>query len=112
MQTRKLIASINHATDCLDLYRAELARILGLMCADVGDSLQLEMIINSDSDIRARAGRFVLFVDQLEILFCYDRCKMVHWFRAHHKVLGTSPFLAMVDENRLEDVISVLGIKN
>jgi len=105
-----LIASINYATDSLDLYRAELARILGLMCQDVGSSMQLEILLNRDSEARMRAERFVFFVSRLEAMFHHDRSRMVHWFRAENKSLGTSPFIAMVDENRLEEIISVMSI--
>jgi hypothetical protein len=106
--THSLIASINYATDSLGLYRAELARILGLMCSDVGDSLLLEDLLNRDAETNMRAQRFVFFFSRLEILFDHDSIKMAHWFRGKHKTLGTSPLLAMVDENKLEEVISVM----
>lgn len=103
-----LIAAINYATDNLGLYRAELARILGLMCGDVAESRQLEILLDHNPESRKQAERFVFFASRLEMLFSHDRCRMTHWFRTEHKILGTSPFLAMVDENRLEEVISVI----
>jgi len=35
----------------------------------------------------------------------------LRWFRTQHAKLGATPFLAMVDEGRLEDVIAVLSGK-
>ena len=84
--THSLIASINYATDSLGLYRAELARILGLMCSDVGDSLQLDNLLNHNAETSMRAQRFVIFFSRLENLFNHDHIKMVHWFRAENKM--------------------------
>ena len=56
-----LIASVNHATDSLGLYRAELARILCLKCGDVSDSIHLESLLSDNIDIQKKAERFVVF---------------------------------------------------
>ncbi|MCG6936728.1 MAG: hypothetical protein LJE83_00955 [Gammaproteobacteria bacterium] len=106
-----LIAAVNHATDTLGLYRAELARILGLNCADVSDSQNLELLFASNSSVRSQAELFVYFFQLLEILFPDDTVAMVHWFRRENSKLGTTPFLAMVDHGQLGKVVDVLQKK-
>lgn len=76
-----LIASANRATDGLGLYRAELARILGLKCADVSDSIHLEFLLGDNIGIRKKAERFVAFHELLENNFSGDSVAMLHWFR-------------------------------
>ena len=103
-----LIASVNHATDTLGLYRAELARILGLNCGDVSDSQNLELLFKSNSAVRSQAELFVHFFLFLEMLFPDDTVLMVNWIRKGNVDLGTTPFLAMVDHGKLSDVVDVL----
>lgn len=103
--THSLIASVNYVTDSLGLYRAELARILHLNCGDVSDSAHLEFLMRENIDVKRCAERFVMFYHLLEKHFNGDSVAMLHWFRKQNKQLATSPFLAMVDDARLEDVI-------
>ena len=100
-----LIASVNRATDSLGLYRAELARILCLKCADVSDSFRLKSLLADNIVIQKKAERFVVFHELLENSFAGDSVAILHWFRRENTNLGTSPFLAIVDDGRLEDVI-------
>jgi hypothetical protein len=104
-----LIASINYATDNLGLYRAELARILCLKCGDVSDSIHLESLLCKNREVQIRAERFVLFHQLLSNCFEDNSVAMLHWFRKENNLLGTSPFLAVVDDGRLEDVIIELS---
>lgn len=104
-EAHSLIASVNHATDSLGLYRAELARILCLKCVDVSDSIHLESLLMDNTDVQKTAEQFVMFYQLLELRFLDDSVAMLHWFRKENMNLGTSPFLAMVDDARLEDVI-------
>lgn len=106
--SRALIASVNHAADNLGLYRAELARILGLMCADVSDISRLESILKARAECQLRAEQFVLFYDFLDKTHSSDAVLMLNWFRRHNNELGTTPFLALVDEGRLVETITLL----
>jgi len=103
-----LIASINHATDILGLYRAELARILGLNCPDVSDSKNLELLFESNSTVRSQAELFAHFFQLLEALFQNDTVSMINWFRKDNIDLGTTPFLTIVDHGCLSDVVDRL----
>ena len=53
------IAAINHATDTLGLYRAELAHVLGFRCQDASESARLESIFENSLVTRDRADRFL-----------------------------------------------------
>jgi hypothetical protein len=103
-----LIAAVNHAADTLGLYRAELARILGLNCADVSDSKNLELLFTTNSSLRSRAELFICFFQLLELLYADDPVSMVHWFRRENSKLGMTPILAMVDHGQLSKVVDVL----
>ena len=103
-----LPGELSHASDSLGLYRAELARILGLTCAEVSDANTLASLLRRDHAVRERAQRFVCFYRLLEQRFAHDSVAMVHWFRKPHAVLDTTPFLAIVDHARLDDVIAQL----
>jgi hypothetical protein len=103
-----LIAAVNHATEILGLYRAELARVLGLNCPDVSDSQKLELLFESNSAVRSQAELFIRFFMLLETVFANDTVLMVNWLRRENSELGTSPFLAMVDHKQLNDVVDVL----
>ena len=48
------------------------------------------------------------FYELLESKLANDTAAMIHWFRKDNVKLGTTPFLAMVDEGRLEGVIAEL----
>ena len=103
-----LIASVNHAADILGLYRAELARILGLNCPDVSDSKNLELLFESNSTVRSQAELFSHFSQLLEALFKNDTVSMINWFRKDNIDLGTTPFLTIVDHGCLSDVVDRL----
>jgi len=103
-----LTAELNHAADSLGLYRAELARILGLMCGDVSGAGMLQTLSRADSEPRRRAERFVCIYRLLEQAFAHDDVAMVHWMRRSHASLGTTPLLAIVDDGRMDDVIALL----
>lgn len=104
-----LVAELNHASDRLNLYRAELARILGLHCQDVSTPHKLEQRLHTDTIVKHRAERFIVLYQLLETKFPGDDgVDLVHWFRKLQPQLGTTPLLAIVDERRLEQVITLL----
>ena len=103
-----LPGELSHASDSLGLYRAELARILGLKCAEVSDANMLRKLLIQDHEVRRRAERFVGFYRLLEQTFGYDDVARVHWFHRQHDALGTTPLLAIVDDGRVDDVIRAL----
>lgn len=67
--TPSLPGELNRASDSLGLYRAELARILCLKCAEVSDAKMFRILLNGDREVRHRAERFVDFYRLLERTF-------------------------------------------
>lgn len=102
------IAEVNHTTDCLGLYRAELTRILVLMCSGVSDSMHLESILMRDIQSQQLAKKFVKFYELLSLKYSNDIPAMMLLFRKENVILGTKPILTLVDEGRLEDILCEL----
>ncbi|MDH5799911.1 MAG: hypothetical protein OEZ68_03810 [Gammaproteobacteria bacterium] len=108
MATLSTISRLLLACDHLDLYRAELARILGLQCPQVSDEASLDQILAQNSNAAYRAERFLLFFEALLETFPQDNVRQINWMRRQHAALGNTPLLALVDEGRLEELIELL----
>jgi len=104
----KLTQSVVQITDLLGLYRAETASILKLNCTDIGDFFSGRRTLPPSTQVWELAGRFVKFYNQLYRRFSGDGIAMCHWLRAHNEQIGKSPLLAMVDDQQLEKVITLL----
>lgn len=105
-----LIAEINRTVEMLGMYRPELARILHLKCFDVSNPTMLEILLLDDAELESRARRFVKLYALLERQFSGDAAAMANWVRRENVLLETTPLLAMVDQDRTEDVISLLSM--
>lgn len=102
---QRLSQSVVQAGELLGLYRAEVARLLGFHCEDISALYEGRLLLLPGS---AAWEQGVLFVRLYQAL--YDRTagdgpRMVHWLRAENPALGSSPFLLMVDEGRLDRVV-------
>jgi len=104
----KRTQSVVQITDLLGLYRAETASILKLNCADIGEFFSGRRILQPSTQVWELAGRFIKFYNLLYRQFSGDGIAMCHWLRAHNAQLGKSPLLAMVDDQQLEQVITLL----
>jgi hypothetical protein len=84
------------------MYHAELARILGQQCGDVGELTSGRRCIQRDSDAWSQAS---LLVKTYNLLFDYfngDSVAMYHWMRAHNKELEGAPHFLIVDAGKLQ----------
>ena len=97
---RKISQSVIQVTEMLGMYHAELARILGKQCGDIGKLSSGKYCIQKDSETWQRA---VLFIEMYQHLFDYfdgDRVAMYHWMRSHNKKLdGTPHYLSLMKIN-------------
>lgn len=105
---QRLTQTVIQITEMLCMYQAELARILGVQCADIGEMANGKRVIETESDIWTQAKRFV---EVYEVL--YHHCKgdgvaMRNWLRRSNSELNGVPLLLMVDENKLETVLGYL----
>ncbi len=105
---RRLTQSILQVIDMLDIYRAELARVLHIHCDEVGFLAEGKRDLVPDTDAWDQA---VLFVRMYEALFTYckgDGVAMCHWLRSENKDLKGVPMLLIVDDDKLSKVLGYL----
>ncbi|NOQ87782.1 MAG: DUF2384 domain-containing protein [Gammaproteobacteria bacterium] len=99
---RKISQSVIQVTELLGMYNAELARILGMQCGDIGELTSGQRCIKQDSDAWLQAK---LFIETYHLLFDYfdgDSVAMYHWMRADNKCLNGTPHFLIVDEGKLQ----------
>lgn len=98
---RKLSQSVIQVIHMLGMYDAELARILGQQCADIGELTSGKRCLIKESEAWHRA---VLFIETFHLLFDYfegDGVAMYHWMRAYNRNLNGTPHFLMVDDGKL-----------
>lgn len=99
---RKFSQSLIQVTELLGMYHAELARILGQQCGDIGELASGKHCLDRNSEAGQRG---VLFINTYNLLFeCFDGdgIAMYHWMRAHNKQLNGTPHFLIVDDGKLE----------
>lgn len=105
---RALSQSVVQAMDFFGLYRAELARILGLQCADVGD-LACGASLLAAGSAAGRRGALLVRLFRCVYRQCDgDPVAVVHWLRVPLRGFGASPHQLMVDDGRLEELLAWL----
>jgi hypothetical protein len=90
----------------LGMYQAELARVLGLQCGDIGDFAAAKKQLRSGSAEWGRARQFVTLYERLYQYFAGDAVAIYHWLRVTHAQLAAVPLLMMVDEGRLDELVT------
>ena len=105
---RRLTQSVLQIIALLDMYQAELARVLCLKCGDIGELAAAQRYLVTGTEAWEQALLLVRFYRLLYQRMCGDGVAMRHWLRVENAALGGVPHLMIVDENRLEDVVSYL----
>ena len=105
---RKLTQSVLQIIALLDMYQAELARVLRLKCGDIGELACAQRCLETGTEHWQQALLLVRFYRLL-----YDRMNgvgvaMRPWLRVEIAGLGGVPHLLIVDDDRLEDVVRYL----
>ena len=106
---RKISQSVIQIIQLLGMYDAELARILGQQCSDIGELTSGQRCIKQGSEEWSQA---VLFIETYHLLFDYfagDSVAMYHWMRAHNKHLNGTPHFLIVDDNKLQAIHDYLS---
>lgn len=104
---QRLSQSVVQAGELLGLYRAEVARLLGLHCADIGALYEGRLLLLPGGEAWAQGRLFVRLYQTLYDAMAGDGPRMVHWLRAQQPALGSSPLLLMVDQGRLERALAL-----
>ena len=94
--------------DMLQLYQAEVARILGLQCADVAHLAQARTRLMPQTHAWRQACLLVRCYAALYARYQGDNVAMYHWLHRDLPGLGASPHRLMVDDHALADVVAHL----
>lgn len=105
---RSLSQVVLQAARLLGLYDAELARILGLQCPDIGQLSAARMFLQPGTAAGLAAGQLVRCYQSLHHLTQGDGVTMWHWLRIPCAALGAVPHRLMVDEGRIAAVLAFL----
>ena len=101
---RKISQSVIQVTELLSMYQAELARILGWKCGDIGELSCGQLTIKENSHAWQQAR---LLIETYNFLFDYfagDSVAIYHWMRAPNKQLQGTPHWLIVDEAKLPEI--------
>ena len=102
---RKLSQAVIQIVDFLDMYQAELARVLNVQCSDIGELSSGKRCLQPETTEWKQALLFVRLYQILFERFDGDEPLIIHWLRADNKQLNKSPHLLIVDDNKLEEVV-------
>ena len=105
---RKLSQAVIQVIDMLDLYQAELARILHLQCSDIGQLANAQKLLVEGTVAWDQARNFIYFYQLLYQTQQANGVAMRHWLRRRHEAFELTPHLMLVDEDRLIDLIAYL----
>jgi hypothetical protein len=109
---RRLSQSVIQVIEILGMYHAELARILGQQCGDIGELTSGKRCIEKDSEAWRQGVLFIDTYHQLFDFFAGDAVAMYHWMRAYNKQLDATPHLLIVDDGKLQEVHDYLLQEN
>lgn len=104
---KKLTQAVLQITQMLGMYHAELARILHLKCADIGELADARKQLEKNSQAWLQAQKFIELYEKLFVLCAGNETCMCHWLRKQHKEINAVPLYAMVDELRIDDVLEL-----
>ena len=79
------------ATEMLGLYQAELARILGMQCSDIGRLSGGKQLPGEATEFWKQAVLFVRLHELLYDKFNGDEVAVYHWLRAENPALQGVP---------------------
>lgn len=109
---RRLSQSVIQVIEILGMYHAELARILGQQCGDIGELTSGKRCIKKDSEAWRQGVLFIETYHQLYDYFAGDAVAMYHWMRTFNKQLDATPHLLIVDDGKLQMIYDYLQQAN
>ena len=101
--------SVLQITQMLGIYHAELARILHLQCADIGDLSNSQKNIQKNSEAWSQAEKFIQMYECLYQKYNGEEASIYNWLRKENNDLDGVPLYLMVDELRIDDVIKSIS---
>lgn len=101
----KLTQAVLQVAVLLGIYHAELARILGLQCSDIGELYRSGQYIKKDTRAWLCAEQLIKIYEILYVKFSANETKIHNWLRKENKVLAGAPLYLMVDNKKLKEVL-------
>lgn len=105
---RRLTQAVTQITTFLGLYHAELARILGVKCADIGQLTSGSRCLEPGTMAWQQARLYLRLYQALFARTGGDGVAMWHWLRVSSPELDGIPQLLIIDKGRLADVVAYL----
>ncbi len=105
---RELTRSVLQIIALLDLFQAELARVLRLQCGDIGELAAAQRCLEPGTGAWQQAQLFVRFYRALYNKTGGDGVAMRHWLRVDDTGLGGVPHRLIVDDDQLQKVVTYL----
>ncbi|MFK5985520.1 MAG: hypothetical protein QM479_08855 [Pseudomonadota bacterium] len=110
LSARTITQSVLQAGFCLNMYHAELARILQLQCNDIGLISSAQYVLQPGSRAYQQAILFIMLYQALFNKFNGNAIAMYRWLHHQPKNLSNSPHLLIVDENKIMQVVDYLSV--
>lgn len=105
-----LTQAVLQVSQMLGLYHAELASILKLQCADVGELANARRTLEAGSVAWQQAEKLILIFEGLYQKFAGDEALMCNWLRKQNSELDGAPLYLMVDNGQVRDVLDAIGL--
>jgi hypothetical protein len=105
---REVSQSVSQVVALLGLFNAELARVLHLKCGDIGELGSGQRCLEPGTAAWDQAVLFIRFYRSLYTAMQGDGVAMRHWLRVENATLGGIPHRLIVDEDRLQEVVTYL----
>lgn len=107
-EPRELTRSVLQIVALLDLFQAELARVLRMKCGDIGELAAARRCLEPGTEAWGQALLFVRFYRALYTRMNGNGVAMRHWLRVEDTALGGVPHLLVIDAGQLQEVVMYL----
>jgi hypothetical protein len=109
LSPRTITQSFLQAGFCLNLYNAELARILEMKCDDIGLINSAQLLLKPGTKAYHQGILFILLYQALFDKFDGDAIAMYRWLHRKQKGLDNSPHLLMIDDHKIALIVDCLS---
>ena len=106
-----LSRSVLQVAELLGLYRAELARVLGVRCGEIAKLGRGEWLLQRDTQPWKRGQMLVRLFETLFALHGGNESAMHRWLRVPQDSLEGVPLLLMVDHQAIDEVLGDLELR-
>lgn len=106
-----LTRAVIQVAQMLGIYNAELARILHLQCADIGELVNANTTLHTQTSAWQQAEKLLQLYEKLYVYCNGDEACMHNWLRKQHSQLNKAPLYTMVDDLQIDQVVVLLNTR-